>query len=455
MAKPRTLVCVVAFVSKFIMMDLLKGILVVAVIVAFDLPDAWGSLLYSQSPRSMGPKSDPASRGPALSPPGLWNPLQVSSQFQSPLGSASRGLAQDPFGLQEKQLLQGPVKPLDWKYPVVPEVQSELAVNFQLRQPVTPSSVAVQCGENRVLVEVQQDLFSNGHLIQPTGLSLGGCPVVGQDSQSKVLIFEYELQDCNSVQMMTEDELVYTFSLTYTPEALAGTPITRVEGAVVGVQCHYQRLQNVSSNALRPTWVPYASTEIGEEALVFSLKLMMDDWSYQRPSSLYFLGGIINIEASVKQYNHVPLRVFVDSCVATHVPDVTSLPRYSFIENYGCFVDAKATASSSRFMPRSQVDKVQIQLEAFMFQESSSPSIYITCVVKATIASAPSDAQHKSCSFANGWFAADGNDQVCGCCDSTCGPDGGIAASPYGGVQWEGKATLGPVMVQGQKKVPQ
>ncbi len=27
------------------------------------------------------------------------------------------------------------------------------------------------------------------------------------------------------------------------------------------------------------------------------------------------------------------------------------------------------------------------------------------------------------------WFAADGNHQACGCCDSTCGPDGGIVAS--------------------------
>ncbi len=40
---------------------------------------------------------------------------------------------------------------------------------------------------------------------------------------------------------MTEDELVYTFALTYTPEVLAGTPVTRADGAVVGVQCHYQR----------------------------------------------------------------------------------------------------------------------------------------------------------------------------------------------------------------------
>ena len=61
----------------------------------------------------------------------------------------------------------------------------------------------------------------------------------------------------------------------------------------------------------------------------------VDDWSYQRPSYSYFLGDVMNIEASVYQYNHVPLRVFVDRCVATQVPDVNSLPRYSFIENYG------------------------------------------------------------------------------------------------------------------------
>ncbi|XP_016111460.1 zona pellucida sperm-binding protein 3-like [Sinocyclocheilus grahami] len=425
-------------------MGFLQGVLVLVVIVAFDLKSAWGSLRHSQSPSSMKPQSAPASRGSALPSQGVLNTLQKLSQD-------SRGFVQEPLGFQEKQLLQGPVKPLDWRFPIVPEVQSELAVDFQLRQPVTPSSVAVQCGENRVLVEVKKDLFSNGQLIQPSGLSMGGCPVVGEDSASRVLIFEYELQDCNSVLMMTEDELVYTFAVTYTPEAHSDYPITRTNGAVVGVQCHYQRFYNVSSNALRPTWVPYASTEVGEEVLLFSLKLMMDDWSYQRPSNLYFLGDVINIEASVKVYNHVPLRVFVDSCVATQVPDVNALPRYSFIENHGCLVDAKATASSSGFMPRTQEDKIRFQLEAFMFQGGYSPSIYITCIVKATLASAPSDALHKSCSFSNGWFAADGNHQACGCCDSTCGPDGGNAA-PFGGIQWEGKASLGPVMVQERQK---
>ncbi|XP_052430923.1 zona pellucida sperm-binding protein 3-like [Carassius gibelio] len=429
-------------------MGLLQYVLVLVVLVVFDLKNAFGSLRSSQSPKSKKHQSYPASRVPVSSQV-LGNTLQKASLSQS---LDYRGFAQEPLGLQEKQVLQGPVKPLDWRFPTVPEVPSEMVVDFHLRQPVTPSSVAIQCGENRVHVEVQQDLFSNGELIQPSGLTLGGCPVVGLVPGSKVLFFDNELQDCNSVLMMTKDELVYTFALTYTPEAFAGTPITRAGGAVIGVQCHYQRFQNVSGNALKPTWVPYASTEAGEEVLLFSLKLMMDDWSFERPSNSYFLGDVINVEASVKVYNHVPLRVFVDSCVATQVPDVNALPRYLFIENHGCLVDAKVTASSSRFMPRSQEDKIRFQLEAFMFQGGSSPSIYMTCVLKATLASAPSDALHKSCSFANGWLAADGNHQVCGCCDSTCGPDGGTAASPFGGLQWEGKASLGPVVVQEHKK---
>lgn len=182
---------------KFIRMGFLQGVLVLVVIVAFDLKNAWGSLRHSQSPSIMKPQS--ASRGPVLSSQGFLNPFQKASQFQS---FDSRKFAQEPLGSQEKQLMQGPVKPLDWRFPIVPEVPRELAVNFQLRQPVTPSSVAVQCSESQVLVEVKKDLFSNGQLIQPSGLSMGGCPVVGEDSASGVLIFKYELQDCNSVLMV-------------------------------------------------------------------------------------------------------------------------------------------------------------------------------------------------------------------------------------------------------------
>jgi len=44
------------------------------------------------------------------------------------------------------------------------------------------------------------------------------------------------------------------------------------------------------------------------------------------------------------------------------------------------------------------------------------------------------------------WVAADGNDQVCGCCDSTCGPDAEFAAYPYGG--WLGLLFLRLLFIQ-------
>ncbi len=50
--------------------------------------------------------------------------------------------------------------------------------------------------------------------------------------------------------------------------------MSKLEGALFGTSLT-RRFHNVSSNALRPTWVPYASTEVGEEVLLFSLKLMI------------------------------------------------------------------------------------------------------------------------------------------------------------------------------------
>ncbi|XP_016093527.1 zona pellucida sperm-binding protein 3-like [Sinocyclocheilus grahami] len=155
---------------------------------------------------------------------------------------------------------------------------------------------------------------------------------------------------------------------------------------------------------------------------VANVTFISDDWMFERPSNQYFLGQFLKLEASVKQYNHVPLRIFVDGCVATAAPDVnTTSPRYSFIENHGCLVDAKLTGSTSSFMRRIQSDKLQFQLEAFRFQQDDSGLVYITCALKAVMASTPTCPENKACSFINGWTSVDDNDQVCMCCDSMCG----------------------------------
>lgn len=147
----------------------------------------------------------------------------------------------------------------------------------------------------------------------------------------------------------------------------------------------------MSSNAIRPTWAPFSSTLSAEERLVFSLRLMngrwdvpegahhpvqqspgpscptgaanvpkssmgaaprgvtsvplgtprlsplclAEDWSAERPFTGFQLGDILNIQAEVSTESHVPLRLFVDSCVAALSPDGDSSPHYSIIDFNG------------------------------------------------------------------------------------------------------------------------
>ncbi|XDV13146.1 hypothetical protein PO909_001626 [Leuciscus waleckii] len=382
----------------------------------------------------------------------VFAPQRFPAQFpvQTPVRTDFGKSSQDLMGVQLKELLQGPVAKLTWSFPSLPEEPQQPDVPFDLPFPVPANSVAAQCGENSLYVEVMKDFFGTGHPVLSSGFTLGGCTATGEDSSAQVLIFESELHGCSSTSMVTEDELVYKFNIIYTPqEASYGSPIVRSSVAVVGIECHYPRVLDVSSDALMPTWIPYASTKVAEEVFVFSLKLMTDDWRFERPSNQYFLGDMINLEASVGLYSHVPVRVFVDRCVATAVPDVASVPRYSFIENNGCLVDAKLTGSTSHFMPRTQGDKLGFQLEAFRFQQADSGLVYITCILKVAtspMATSPSSEQ-KACSFsANGWVSADGSDQVCGCCDTTCSIRSG-SDQLLTDLRWE-RASVGPIDVK-------
>ncbi|KAG9264173.1 zona pellucida sperm-binding protein 3-like [Astyanax mexicanus] len=378
-----------------------------------------------------------------------WRPAPAQPQL-GPQPPGQTAQQWDPSTVQFRQALQGPVKKVTWRFPQVLLPTRQPPVPFEMRQPAPVNSVAAACGEHSIYVEVRRDLFGTGELISPLDITLGGCAVSGEDAAAQVLMFESELQACHSALRMTEDELVYSFSLLYAPNTIApDSPIVRSNRAVIRLECHYPRIHNVSSNALLPAWIPYASTQVAEERLLFSLRLMIDDWASERPSNQYFLGEFINIEASVMQFNHVLLRVHVDSCVATAVPDVNAVPRYSFIDNYGCLLDAKVTGSKSHFMPQSQADKLQFQLEAFRFQEETSGLIYLTCFMKANAAaSSPADAEHKACSFpGNRWVAAYGDNQVCSCCDTRCSVRKGRDLSNEG-LHLEREVTLGPIMVK-------
>nr|XP_029134787.1 zona pellucida sperm-binding protein 3-like isoform X2 [Labrus bergylta] len=386
----------------------------------------------------------------------IWNPAvrklkpvqdSVGQIFQDPLISEARGLTSEQLeNVQVQELLtliQGP--------DLNPPIKQDTQVKFEKRVPVPAGSVAARCGEGKVTLEVKQNFLGNGQLIRPSDLTLGGCAAV--NTAGHILQFQAELHSCGSKLMMTDDALIYSFSLLYAPKPIGNTFILKTNHAEVVIQCHYKRRHYVSSAALRPTWTTFASEVMAEQQLHFSLRLMTEDWQAQRSSSVHFL-DVMHIQAAVLRGHHVPLRVYADSCVATVTPDPDSQPRYPFISNHGCFGDAKLAEAKSYFMQQSQEDKLHFQLKAFRFHRDQRNSLYITCHLKATTISVPVNLQHKACSFlteAQRWVASSGDNKVCDCCESSCSQQR-RRRSPVAAAEleweWEGMAAPGPVFLQ-------
>ncbi|XP_029435285.1 zona pellucida sperm-binding protein 3-like [Rhinatrema bivittatum] len=291
-----------------------------------------------------------------------------------------------------------------------------------------PPPVAVRCKEARMVVTVQRDLFGTGRPIKAADLRLGpaSCKPEPGAGDAATATFDVGLHECGSSLQMTLDSLVYSTHLSYNPTPSGNQVIIRSNPAVIPIQCTYPRTGNVSSKAIKPTWAPFSSTIFAEERLAFSLRLMNDDWSAERTSTVFHLGDEIHIEASVKPGDHAPLTVFIDSCVATVSPDRDSSPRYSIIDSYGCLVDGKQEDSLSSFRsPRIQPEKLQFSVDAFRFAGDTKSLIYITCSLRAAAAGQTPDPVHKACSFSKTshmWTAVEGPSNICNCCETKdCG----------------------------------
>ncbi|XP_053127746.1 zona pellucida sperm-binding protein 3-like [Hemicordylus capensis] len=304
--------------------------------------------------------------------------------------------------------------------------------------------VKVQCGEAQVVVTVDRDLFGTGRLVQATDLFLGsaGCRHTSMDAAGKTVGFEVGLHECGSALQMTPELLIYSITLYYKPTPTNNAVIVRTSPAEVPIECHYARRSNVSSKAIKPTWVPFSSTLSAEEKLVFSLRLMNDDWSAERSSNGYQLGDVMHIQADVNTENHVALRLFIDSCVATLSPERDSTPRYTLIDYKGCLVDGRSGSSSTFRSPRIQEDSLQFAVEVFRFAEDPRDLIYIHCHLKVAAADQPADHENKACSFnraSNIWIPVEGTRDICSCCESgNCGLTGGQPRRPNTWDRWAG-----------------
>ncbi|XP_066052207.1 zona pellucida sperm-binding protein 3 [Chamaea fasciata] len=333
--------------------------------------------------------------------------------------------------------------------------------------------VEVQCQEAQLVVTVHRDLFGNGRLVNAAELSLGpaACKHSRLDPSQKTVTFSAGLHECGSTVQITPESLIYRTLLSYDPSPGSNPAIVRSNPAVIPIECHYPRRDNVTSGSIRPTWAPFNSELASEERLLFSLRLMNEDWSSERDFSAFRLGDVLNLQAEVGSHSHVPLRLFVDSCVASLGPGAGSEPHYAIIDFNGCLVDGRSEATSSAFVtPRPRQDVLRFQIDAFRFAGDTRSLIYITCHLKVTPAEQSPDALNKACSFSkarNTWAPVEGTRDICSCCElGNCGSAGTARSvrppEPWDGHRYrrhaatsEADVVIGPVLLasdqQGQR----
>ncbi|KAM6965900.1 zona pellucida sperm-binding protein 3-like [Tautogolabrus adspersus] len=303
--------------------------------------------------------------------------------------------------------------------PQITESSKHTAQKSPSEAPQRVHTVRVSCYPDSLEIIIKADMFGVGAPVNSGDIRLG----VEQDGYCTAAVSsgdEYRilvgLVECGTRHWMTEDSLVYTNLLIYSPEA-SPDGLIRMEEAVIPIECHYERKYSLSSSSLTPTWIPYTSTQAAVEALQFDLRIMTNDWMYERSSNVFHLGEPIGIEASVRVGHHMGLRVFVSSCVATLHPDINSVPRYVFIEN-GCLLDSQLPGSKSHFLPRTQDDKLHLVIDAFRFHNDDRGELYVSCHLNAVPVN-NAEAPNKACTLINGrWRSADGNDYLCGHCQN-------------------------------------
>ncbi|XP_069004626.1 zona pellucida sperm-binding protein 3-like [Embiotoca jacksoni] len=326
--------------------------------------------------------------------------LRVRSSFAFP-----------PTQYTQHALFQGPQPPQSQS--------STHAVLEQQKEGEQVNTVSVSCRPDSLEIVIKADVFAVGAPVNRDDLRLGVehkdyCRAAASSGDEYRIIVG--LADCGTKHWMTEDSLVYTNLLIYSPAASLNGVI-RMDEAVIPIECHYERKYSLSSSSLRPTWIPFMSTQAAVETLQFDLKLMTNDWQYKRSANVFHLGEPISIEASVRVGHHMGLRLFLSSCVATLYPDIHSHPKYTFVEN-GCLVDSQLPGSNAHFLPRTQDDKLQLVIDAFRFHNDDRGELYITCHLNAVPVN-DAEVPNKACTFMNGrWRSADGNDYLCSYCQS-------------------------------------
>ncbi|KAM3821047.1 zona pellucida sperm-binding protein 3-like [Vipera latastei] len=283
---------------------------------------------------------------------------------------------------------------------LVKKVEPEASSPTEDLFPSSLQPITVQCVEDEMMIQVHGDLFQTGHFIQAKDLSIGpqACHYSVANESATLIIFKVELHEClQNVQVL--DFVLYNVSLYYKPDSASNlATVKSVEE--FPITCHYPWKNNASSNAIQTSGVPFTSAMFEEGKQYFSLRLMTDDWQAEKDSTAYFLGEDLHVQADIRKGSHLPLRLFIDTCMVTSKPDGDSDPQYKILDFHGCLIERDSHDVGPSFIsPRLQLETLQFTIPASQIARDERSLIYIACHLKVTAAAQEPDFLNKACSF--------------------------------------------------------
>uniref|UniRef100_A0A8C6YAG6 Zona pellucida sperm-binding protein 3 n=1 Tax=Naja naja TaxID=35670 RepID=A0A8C6YAG6_NAJNA len=291
--------------------------------------------------------------------------------------------------------------------------------------------IAVQCGEDEMMIQVHRDLFQTGHFIQAKDLSIGpqSCHYFIVNESATLIVFKVELHECiQNLQVILHNidtecwADVFMLSYLFNAEKF---PVT----------CHYSWKNDASSNAIQTTGVLFTSAMSEKGKQYFPLRLMTDDWQAGKNSAIYLLDDDLLVQADIRKGDHLPLHLFINTCMAISKAFGDTALHYAL----GChFMQWDASILSS--------NRVQFPLPI---------KIYIACHLKVTAAAQEADFLNKACLFNrernHNWLPIEGSMEICNCCETgDCGSPGKHKSNDSLHLPREMEADLvvGPVLIQ-------